>query len=394
MAENIVQGLFGLTPAQVEQQQYARNADYAEKIANMDGFQAAKMGIGQGAAGLGQITAGMMGMVNPQVEEAKRRQAVMGMGGDLSTVEGIKAKAQQFIEAGDQKMAMQLIMLARQQEVEESKLKLESANTHKAMVTADELPKMRHEETLARLAQQAEAAKQRSEDARASIQQRAEAAREATAARLEIAKLVHSLKASSSSDKTHQITGNDGVVRVYDKDFNLIKELGNVGKPTGTFEKNAVAQKKMQSDLATMIPDLTDISKDGGLIDQSTGSGVGSAIDFAARAVGQAMPGDIAVGRLRPIVDKVLKLVPRFEGPQSDKDTKSYQQAAGDLANPNVPNPIKKAAAKEILRIYKDRQAQFVTKDFEASGAETSAPTSTQPSNRIKFDAQGNMVKP
>jgi ribonuclease Y len=52
-------------------------------------------------------------------------------------------------------------------------------------------------------------------------------------------------------------------------------------------------------------------------------------------------------------------MVPRFEGPQSDKDTQSYKEAAGQLANPNLPTKIRQEAGKEILRLMKERKNQF-----------------------------------
>lgn len=69
------------------------------------------------------------------------------------------------------------------------------------------------------------------------------------------------------------------------------------------------------------------------------------------------------MAQLKPIADRVLKMVPRFEGPQSDKDTQSYRDAAGNLADPTIPAPVKKAAAKEILRLMQARKGQFVSPD-------------------------------
>lgn len=160
-----------------------------------------------------------------------------------------------------------------------------------------------------------------------------------------------------------------GNTKMYDRAGNLIKDLGKTGKPSATFEKTQNARKQLERDLTSTISELEDITKDGGLIDQSTGSGAGSLVDSAAGFFGKATPGAVAVGKLKPIYDKALKMVPRFEGPQSDKDTKSYADAAGQIANPNIPNPQKKAAAQEILRLMKERKNQFVTADM--AGTET-----------------------
>jgi hypothetical protein len=60
-------------------------------------------------------------------------------------------------------------------------------------------------------------------------------------------------------------------------------------------------------------------------------------------------------------------MVPRFEGPQSNADTTSYKQAAGQLADTTLPTEIRKQAGREVLRIMKARKNQFVTSDM-ASG--------------------------
>ena len=162
-------------------------------------------------------------------------------------------------------------------------------------------------------------------------------------------------------------TDQFGNTVLYDRDGNVIKKLGQTGKPSAQIMNDQLAKAKMQRDLAGIIPTLTEISKDGGLLDQATGSGIGAGIDIAASMFGYGTPGAIAIGRLKPATDAVLKLVPRFEGPQSDKDTKMYQDAAGNLANPSTPNSVKKEAAKTILKLYKQRQGQFVTKDYESA---------------------------
>jgi hypothetical protein len=116
------------------------------------------------------------------------------------------------------------------------------------------------------------------------------------------------------------------------------------------------------------ITELESITKEGGLIDQSTGSGAGRLVDIGARFVGQAMPGDIAIGKIAPVADLALKLVPRFEGPQSDKDTASYKEAAGQLADPTLPTKVRKEAGKTVLRLMTERKNQFVTSDMAAEG--------------------------
>ena len=140
------------------------------------------------------------------------------------------------------------------------------------------------------------------------------------------------------------------------------------GKPSATFEKTRAQKQQLTKDIDLTINELSEVTKKGGLIDQSTGSGAGRLVDVGARFVGQALPGDIAIGKLQPIADMALKMVPRFEGPQSDKDTASYKEAAGQLANASLPREIRKAAGIEVLRLMKARKNQFVTQNMADEG--------------------------
>ena len=150
---------------------------------------------------------------------------------------------------------------------------------------------------------------------------------------------------------------------------------GVIGKarPSAAAEKVAAQKVQLGKDLGFAITQLDEVTKDGGLIDQSTGSGAGRLVDISAGFVGKATPGAIAIGKLAPIADLVLKMVPRFEGPQSDKDTKSYKEAAGQLADPTLPTEIRKAAGKTVLRLMRERKNQFVTTDMATEGTPAAA---------------------
>lgn len=181
---------------------------------------------------------------------------------------------------------------------------------------------------------------------------------------------------AKSRDASDIIESTDsmGNVRLIDKTTGeVFKTIEGAGKPSATFEKTQAAKQKMGGDIDFAISKLEEATKEGGLIDQSTGSGAGALLDTAAGFFGHATEGSIAAGAMAPVYDLVLKMVPRFEGPQSDKDTQSYRDAAGNLANPAMPNEKKKAAAAEILKIMKARRGQFV-------GAEVQGTEADQPS--------------
>jgi len=179
---------------------------------------------------------------------------------------------------------------------------------------------------------------------------------------------------AEAAPRTQQITLSDGSLGIVNMDTGVITPSTMAGapvkgKPSAFAEKTAAQKVQMGKDLGFAITQLSDITKDGGLIDQSTGSGAGRLVDIGARFAGQAMPGDIAIGKIAPIADLVLKMVPRFEGPQSNADTKSYKEAAGQLADASLPTKIRKEAGKTVLRIMTERKNQFASSDMAAEGA-------------------------
>ena len=175
------------------------------------------------------------------------------------------------------------------------------------------------------------------------------------------------------------VTDAAGNVTQFNRFGQVIGKPGAVGKPSATFEKTKALREQTGKDLDLAIKELTEATKDKGLIDQSTGSGAGRLVDVAAGFAGQATPGAIAIAKLKPIADMALKMVPRFEGPQSDKDTASYKEAAGQLADPSLPTEIRKQAGKEVVRLMKARKGQFVNEAMAnegigAGGVDTSNP--------------------
>jgi hypothetical protein len=57
--------------------------------------------------------------------------------------------------------------------------------------------------------------------------------------------------------------------------------------------------------------------------------------------------------KLKVLGQKLVQQVPRFEGPQSDKDVASYQAAAGDIGNPNRPIAARLAALQTLVELNK-----------------------------------------
>ena len=186
--------------------------------------------------------------------------------------------------------------------------------------------------------------------------------------RVGISRAAEKRQATEATDKTivaRSETDAAGNVTFYNKFGDKIKTETGAGKPSATFEKTRATREQTQRDLSGALSTLKEIVKPGGLIEQSTGSIAGKGVDILARTGGFAMKGDIALGKLQVLSDQILKLVPRFEGPQSDKDTQSYREAAGQLADGTLPREVRKAAAETLIDLYTKRQNQFTLQGAE-----------------------------
>lgn len=160
-------------------------------------------------------------------------------------------------------------------------------------------------------------------------------------------------------------------------------------KETAEEVKKRLSEEKRDKDIAFAIKEVEAAAAKDGLLDDATSSYFGNAVDAALQTFGIGTPGAIANAKMKPIADLVLKLVPRFEGPQSDKDTQSYKDAAGDLANPNVPASVKKAAAMQIVGLLKKYSGQFEYTGGEDTGgggiSEGTTATNPQTGERIIY---------
>ena len=142
--------------------------------------------------------------------------------------------------------------------------------------------------------------------------------------------------------------------------------LYGAGKQGGTFAKAQASRANAIRDMDAAIPELKALIEPNSILDRSTGSGVGALADSAMAFFGRSTEGAQAAAALKPIADRFLKMVPRFEGPQSDKDVVSYKSAAADLANERLPVATRRAAAKTLLRLTEARRGQFGYSDEEA----------------------------
>jgi len=425
MAENIVAGLFGLTPEMYGEQQ--------RRSALREGIDFAKLTPGEagaamtyaGAKGLTGAIAGALGVQDPALMRMTQRNQLL-QEIDLSNPESMIAVAKKATSIGDNEFAMALVDKARKTQSEIALAQQRRAAETSSLATAaktqlsidqetklrDELSKLPKDATqddilavltkygspdrvIAALTSSADKAAQREATltlGRERIQAKLESdLRDAKndkereeariQARKDLAQLTSTLAASLRTPPAPTLTTivnpdnpNETITvdaRVYKGGGKGAEGVIGAGKPSAAQEKASLLKAQMGKDIDFAITELTSVTKDGGLIDQSTGSGAGRLADIGAGFFGQATEGAIAIGKLKPIQDLVLKMIPRFEGPQSDKDTQSYKEAAGQLADPTLPTKIRKEAGKTVLRLMQSRKNQFVSPELASEGIST-----------------------
>lgn len=103
-----------------------------------------------------------------------------------------------------------------------------------------------------------------------------------------------------------------------------------------------------------------------------TGSTVGSIVDKAGGLVGLNPTGSEEAAQLKMVGGVLTSKVPRFEGPQSDKDTLQYRQMAGQAGDDTLPRARRLAAVRtmrEIFSGYEDGSRGKLLADQTAAGA-------------------------
>jgi hypothetical protein len=135
MAENIVAGLFGLTPEMYGQQQ--QNTALAEgiKLAQLDPAARGAAMTYAGARGLGNAIGGAFGVEDPQLKMISARNAVAQQI-DQTNPESILQGAQMLSQAGDQQGAFALAQYARQAQSEMAQTQQRRAAETASLATA------------------------------------------------------------------------------------------------------------------------------------------------------------------------------------------------------------------------------------------------------------------
>tara|TARA_R110002126_G_scaffold1232_2_gene7232 strand:+ start:3671 stop:4906 length:1236 start_codon:yes stop_codon:yes gene_type:complete len=133
MAENIVAGLFGLTPQMYQNQQYGQDLNRGIALAQLSPGAAAQAGLQASVGQLGRGIAGAMGIEDPQLKLISARNSIAQQI-DQTDPESILKGAQMLAQMGDQQGAMALAQYARQaqESVAQTKQRLAAAMASEA----------------------------------------------------------------------------------------------------------------------------------------------------------------------------------------------------------------------------------------------------------------------
>jgi hypothetical protein len=141
MAENIVAGLFGMTPEMYQGQQYNQDLKRGYELAQLDPGAAARAQLGASVGQLGRGFAGALGIEDPQMRKMSQRNQLLQQL-DLNDPDSFVTVAKQAAGLGDGEFAVGLIEKAKSLAESQSKIALNQAQTLKALqpekLTGDE----------------------------------------------------------------------------------------------------------------------------------------------------------------------------------------------------------------------------------------------------------------
>jgi hypothetical protein len=353
MAQDIVQSLFGLTPFQTQQAQTQDLGTAADAYARQDPFQRASGQLYRAGGMLAGPAMESMGFVNPAVEQAKaREQALTNI--DLSNSDAILRTA---MRTQDPRMKVQLTMMAQQRKAQEQKARMDAAETaRKEAQTERELAMaekaLRDNPNLAVTEVGVEGRPgwmrkvlYNKTNPSAPMQQIGDPYMSAAAAKnefkVELPQPVTpvTVQDPKNPDATIIIDGRSGRV------------IGSGPKLTETGKMNVKKQSSMEG-LSSDLQEAEDLLTGAKTGSKPTSSGIGSAYDVAASWVGATPEGAAEADALKVVAGRLVQKVPRFEGPQSDKDVALYKQMAADAGNEKNTLPRRLAAVRQMRKIY------------------------------------------
>lgn len=197
----------------------------------------------------------------------------------------------------------------------------------------------------------------------------------------------------ATSQRPFMATDQNGNATFISPDgMRVISRFDSVGKPTGGVEKAEAARGDAYKQIAAAEKVVNELLLPDSTVDKAKGGGLTAAQSFLSGLMGMTTPEMEAQAKLGPIGYVLLQQVPRFEGPQSDKDTAAYKDAAGKLQDPMSTAPQKRAALQAIKELL-TRQKAYLDANPQAGAAITGAPSGGNASSGVPQDVQDLLKK-
>ena len=188
-------------------------------------------------------------------------------------------------------------------------------------------------------------------------------------------------KLRMEQNKGQVVTGADGKSYIYYPNIGKYEPMLNPeGQHIGKLTKSGEDLRKESERLQKMESILVQAE---GLIGTSTSSGLGNLIDGAAGFVGKSNEGADSLAALKSLQGALVMMMPRMEGPQSDKDVQLYREMAGRLGE-----PIPASQRMEAIKVIRDLNAKYADIQGVPQGGGRSIPSG----NPLSSPAMQNAV--
>lgn len=115
-------------------------------------------------------------------------------------------------------------------------------------------------------------------------------------------------------------------------------QAAGVGVTPSNMTKNANRAIELISEARSILPNA------------SSGA-LSNVLTRGSEVAGISTKSSQADAQLKTLAGQLVSMMPRMEGPQSDRDVQMYQQMAGDIANPNLPIETRLASLETIERL-------------------------------------------
>lgn len=379
MENNIVEGLFGLSPWQVRQQQLAAQQSWGDEAATAAGQSPGQImarSYANMGTGIGRIAGGMLGMEDAAVAEAKARETALS-GLDTSNPEAILQRAAQV---QDPRLKLRLTQLAQKISSNRAVETKTLATAEKELALAEKA--LRENPNLAitevgvkgkqgwmqkiiydKTGKEEPVVVGEPYQTPASMRVSVGGGDKPYYTPLQTSEGVMAFNARTGRIEPLEHSGKLVVGAQYDPSLQ--------GRIAGAKEEGQAKAKRAMNmaGIEEVISEADDLLTGKSGKPLPTGSGVGTAYDIAAGFVGANPTGAAEAQKLKAIGGALTSKMPRMEGPQSDKDTQLYKEMAGVVGDSTITRERRIAALEVVKKLwvkYADQNIEKSKKDGDA----------------------------